>query len=271
MMPLSLFRSRNFAGANVFTLLLYFALVGTMFFLPFNLIWVHGYSATAAGAAILPAIVLLALLSRYTGGLTDHYGPRLPLVARPAVAAAGFALFVVPGSGGSYWTTFFPATVVLGLGLSILVPAVTTVALNSVDVGHTGLASAINNAFSQAAGLLAVAVLGVVMFASFGASLDDRLAALDLPAGVQQQLEEEQTKLGAAKAPQRVDATTEAKVERAVDGAFVSGYRVVMLVATGAALASSISAALFVRGKKPSGDAAKANAKDGTLPRSLNA
>ena len=219
----------------------------------------------------MPAIVLLALLSRYTGGLTDRYGPRLPLVVGPAIAAAGFALFVVPGSGGSYWMTFFPAAVVLGVGLSILVPAVTTVALNSVDVRHTGLASAINNAFSQAAGLLAVAVLGVVMFASFGASLDDRLAALDLSAGARQQLEDEKTKLGAAKAPQGVDATTEAKVERAVDGAFVSGYRVVMLVAAGAALASSISAALFVRGKNPSGHAAKSNAEDGTLPRSLNA
>jgi hypothetical protein len=109
------------------------------------------------------------------------------------------------------------------------------------------------------------------MFASFGASLDDRLAALGLPAGARQQLEEEKTRLGSAKAPQGVDATTEAKVERAVEGAFVSGYRVVMLVAAGAALASSISAALFVRGKNPSGDAAKANAEDGTLPRSLNA
>jgi MFS family permease len=149
MMPLSLFRSRNFAGANVFTLLLYFALVGTMVFLPFDLIWVQGYSATAAGAAIIPAILVLSLLSRYTGGLTDRFGARLPLVIGPAIAAIGFALFAVPGvDSGSYWTTFFPAAVILGLGLSILVPAVTTVALNSVDARHEGLASAINNTFS---------------------------------------------------------------------------------------------------------------------------
>src|SRR5919112_864246 len=183
MMPLNLFRSRNFAGANAFTLLLYFALVGTMFFLPFDLIWVQGYSATAAGAAIVPAILLMSLLSRYTGGLTDRYGPRLPLVVGPAIAAAGFALFVVPGvESGSYWTSFFPAAGFLGGGLSVLVPAVTTVALNSVDVRHEGLASAINNAFSQTAGLLAVAVLGVIMFISFDGSLDASLSTLDLPA-----------------------------------------------------------------------------------------
>jgi EmrB/QacA subfamily drug resistance transporter len=254
MMPLSLFRSRNFTGANAFTLLLYFALVGTMFFLPFNLIWVQGYSATAAGAAIVPAILVLSLLSRYTGGLTDRYGPRLPLVIGPAIAGIGFALFAVPGvESGSYWTSFFPAAVVLGIGLSVLVPAVTTVALNSVDSRHEGLASAINNAFSQTAGLLAVAVLGVIMFVSFGSSLDDRLAALDLPPEARQQLETGKVELGGARAPEGLDAAQSANVDRAIDEAFVSGYRVVMLVAVAMALASAFSAALLLEGKKPVG------------------
>ena len=164
MVPLSLFRIRNFAGANVFTLLLYFALSGTLFFLPFNLIQAQGYSATAAGAAVAPVVVIMFLLSRYTGSLADSFGPRLPLVMGSLVSAAGFVLFTVPGLGATYWTTFFPAAVVLGVGLAILVPAVTTVALNSVEVRHSGLASAINNSFSQIAGLLAVAVLGVIMF-----------------------------------------------------------------------------------------------------------
>ncbi len=263
MMPLSLFRLRNFTVANAFTLLLYFALYGTLFFLPFNLIWVQGYSPTLAGAAIVPTFVLMSLLSRYTGGLTDHYGPRLPLVVGPAIAAVGFALFAVPGIGGSYWTTFFPATVVLGIGLSILIPAVTTVALNAVDVRHEGLASAINNAFSQTAGLLAVAVLGVLMFVSFGSSLDERLAPLNLPAEARKQLEEEKVKLGGAEAPEGLDASLAAKVERTVDEAFVSGYRVVMLVATAMALASAISAAVLIKGKKPKGDAEEAQQTGG--------
>ena len=271
MMPLALFRSRNFTGANAFTLLLYFALVGTMFFLPFNLIWVQGYTATAAGAAIVPAILIMSLLSRYTGGLTDRYGPRLPLVLGPAIAAVGFLLFVVPGAdSGSYWTTFFPAAVVLGVGLSILVPAVTTAALNSVDVRHTGLASAINNAFSQTAGLLAVAVLGVLMFVSFSGSLDGRLAALDLPPEASQQLEEEKVKLGAAHVPDGLDAASGGAVERAIDGAFVSGYRTVMLVATATALASAISAALLIEGKKPKRRTGEATAEEGVSPRPLD-
>jgi MFS family permease len=249
--PLGLFRSRDFAGANAFTLLFYFALGGTLFFLPFNLIWVQGYSATAAGAAILPAILILSLLSRYTGTLTDRYGARLPLMLGPAIAAVGFAMFAVPGvESGSYWTDFFPAAVVLGIGLSAQAPAVTMVALNSVDSRRSGLASAINNAFSQTAGLLAVAVLGVLVFAVFSSSLDGRLEALDLPPEARQQLEEEKIKLGAAEIPEGLDPATSATVERAIDEAFISGYRVIMLVAAGMALASAVSAAFLIGGKR---------------------
>ena len=117
---------------------LIFRLGGTKTFLPFNLIWIQGYSATAAGAAIVPATLIMSLLSCYTGGLTDRYSPRLPLVLGPAIAAVGFFLFAVPRIGGSYWATFFPAAVVLGVGLSILVPAVTTVALNAVEASIRG-------------------------------------------------------------------------------------------------------------------------------------
>jgi hypothetical protein len=139
---------------------------------------------------------------------------------------------------------------------------VTTVALNSVDVRHEGLASAINNAFSQTAGLLAVAVLGVIMFASFGSSLNDRLAALDLPPEARQQLEEGKVKLGAAQAPESLGPAQSANVERAIDEAFVSGYRVVMLVAVAMALASALSAALLLEGKKPEGSAERKTAEE---------
>ncbi len=193
------------------------------------------------------------LLSPHTGGLADRFGAQLPLVVGPAVAAVGFALFAVPGIGGSYWTTFFPAAVVLGAGLAVLVPAVTTVALNSVEVRHSGLASAINNSFSQIAGLLAVAVLGVLMFASFGNGLDERLSGMDLPPEARQQLESEKLELGAAEAPAGLDPASSADVERAIDEAFVSGFRVVMLVAAAAAVASALGAALLIEGKKPEG------------------
>jgi EmrB/QacA subfamily drug resistance transporter len=250
MVPLELFRSRDFAGANLFTLLFYFSLGGTLFFLPFDLIWVHGYSATAAGAAIVPAILLVSLLSRFAGDLADRYGARPLLVVGAVTAAAGFALFAVPGvEGGSYWTTFFPASVVLGVGMAAQASAVTTVALGSVDAKRSGLASAINNAFSQTAALLAVAVLGVLMFWVFGVSLDARLETLDLPPEARRQLEAEKTRLGAAEVPEGLAAAP--AVDRAIDEAFVAGYRAVMLVVAGTALASALGAGLLISGKKP--------------------
>jgi EmrB/QacA subfamily drug resistance transporter len=249
MMPLSLFRSRNFSGANLLTLFLYAGLGGALYFLPFNLIQVHGYSATAAGSAFLPFIMITFVMSRWAGGLVTRYGAKLPLMIGPTIAAAGFVMYALPGTEGSYWTTFFPAVVVQGFGMALVIAPLTTTALNSVSGRHSGLASGVNNAVSRTASLLAVPVLGIFVFVAFSSGLDARVAELDLPPGALQQLEAEKVDLGGAEAPEGLDSETAAAVERAVDEAFVAGFRVAMFVAAGLALASAVAAATMIEGK----------------------
>jgi EmrB/QacA subfamily drug resistance transporter len=249
MMPLTLFRSRNFSGANLLTLFLYAGLGGALYFLPFNLIQVHGYSATAAGSAFLPFIVITFVMSRWAGGLVARYGARLPLIVGPTIAAAGFLLFALPGTGGSYWTTFFPAVAVQGLGMALVIAPLTTTAMNSVSGGHSGLASGVNNAVSRTASLLAIPVLGIFVFVAFSSGLDARTAELDLPQGARQHLEAEKVDLGGAEVPEGLDGGTAAAVERAIDEAFVAGFRVAMFVAAGLALASAVAAGILIEGK----------------------
>jgi EmrB/QacA subfamily drug resistance transporter len=141
MVPMRLFRSRTFLGANLLTLLLYFALTGAFFVLPFVLVRVHGYSATATGGAYLPFALLVGGLSRWAGGLGDGVGPRVPLIGGPLVVASGFLLFATPGVGGSYWTTFFPPMVLVGLGMAVTVAPLTSTVMSAVDESEVGIAS----------------------------------------------------------------------------------------------------------------------------------
>lgn len=239
MMPLKLFKSRSFSGTNLLTFLLYAAL-GIFFFLfPLNLIQVQGYSPTVTGAASMPMILLMFLLSRWSGGLVNRFGQRGPLIIGPLIAAAGFLLFAIPSVGGSYWTAFFPAFVVLGLGMAITVAPLTTVVMSSVGSDHAGTASGINNAIARVAGVLAIAVLGIAMQQAFAHKLEILLRDLQLDSNTLEHIRSNLVQLGGLQAPPNLDPTKSSQVRADVAEAFVFGFRWIMCISAGLAVASS--------------------------------
>ena len=251
MVPPSLFRSRNFDGANLVTLLFYMALTGSLYFLPFLMMQVHGYSALVAGSVFLPFVAMAFLIGRLSGRISARFGTKIPLVVASLAVLVGLLLFAVPGvEHDSYWTSFFPAMIVQGAGMALAITPLTTAALSSVDREHSGLASGVNNAVARVAGLMAVALLGVFVYGVFSMSLDARLHSMDLSEEVRSEMEAAKTHLGAAEAPEGVNAGTEAHIERAIDESFVAGFRAVMLVSAGLALASALVAALLVSDRR---------------------
>ncbi|HEY4067760.1 MAG TPA: MFS transporter [Burkholderiaceae bacterium] len=252
MLPLAFFRNRNFAGANLLTLLLYAALGGGLYFFPLNLIQVQGFGATAAGAAMLPFIAILFALSRWAGRLVDRFGSRPPLVVGPIVAAAGFALFTRPGGGdANYWLSFFPAIGVLGLGMTITIAPLTTTVMNAVGAGSSGVASGVNNAVSRTAGLLAIAVFGLVMALVFDATLSARLAQLPLSPELLASLHAQRHKLAGIELPAGLDPATAATLKSAIGAAFVAGFRWIMSLCAALALLSALSAWLMIEPARP--------------------
>lgn len=247
MMPLNLFASRMFAGVNGLTLLLYAGLGGAFFFLPFLLIQVHGFSATLAGATFLPFTMIMAVLSRWSGGLIDRFGARLPLMIGPAIAAVGFALLAMLGATSSYATLLAPM-IVLGLGMAVTVAPLTTSVINAVPERQAGTASGINNAVASLASLLAVAILGAVALEVHNRGLDERLAAQPLSAEARQALTAARGKFAIEmSAIQGEDGKAAETIVRQSLGHSIT---LVMWLAAALAFAASICAALTIRPKR---------------------
>lgn len=249
MMPLNVFKNRTFTGTNLLTLLLYGALGGALYFLPFNLQQIQGYSPLQSGLSLLPFTVIMFSLSRWAGGLINRFGARLPLIVGPTIAGLGFLLFARPDIGGSYWLTYFPAVLLLALGMTITVAPLTTTVMGAIDQSRAGIASGVNNAVARTAGLLAIAVLGIAVSAFFARVLGQQLTVAHIDPATRQAVMSQSHKLADITVT-GVSAATAAAVHHTVQVAYIAGFRLAMCIGAGLAFASAICAALFVPGKQ---------------------
>jgi EmrB/QacA subfamily drug resistance transporter len=236
-MPLDLFRNRSFAGSNLLTFFLYGALSSALFYMPLNLIQVQGYSPTAAGAAMLPLVTVMFLLARWGGSLIERTGPRTPLIIGPLIASLGYALLGKSGLVGPYWRACFPAMAVLGLGMTISVAPLTTVVMSSVDQKRTGAAAGVNNAVSQTASLLALAICAPLFFQAFSQSLNRELVRNSVKPATVAEVWPQRGRLAAIE-------TGDPQARAAIDDAFVSGFRLIAFLASASAVAAAITAAI---------------------------
>jgi EmrB/QacA subfamily drug resistance transporter len=250
-LPLHIFRSKTFSGANVLTILLYTAFYAMMFFVPLNLVQVQGYTADKAGLAQLPVMLFVIILSPWVGRIVDCRGSRGPLVFGTAAAGLGMSLFTLPGitSGpADYWTYYLLPFSVLGVGMGLTITALSTTVMSSISSDHAGLASGINSTLSRLASVLAAAILGGVALFTFQQSLADRTS--ELPAELKTVIMAEADKLGEAKVSQELSGPERGQAEAAINEAFVDTFRTVSWIGAGLAWLGTLVALLFIHYKK---------------------
>lgn len=253
MVPLSLFKSRSFSGTNLLTLFLYAALAGYQIFLSLNLQQVQGYRPEIAGLAFMPFSIILGAMGRWSGGLVDRVGARLPLIIGPSLVGVGFALSALPGltAGESdYWLTYFPTFLFMAIGMGVTVAPLTTTVFASAPQESAGIASGFNNAVARTASVLAIAILGSLALFTFGGSLQTRTADFSLTDSARVELNEEARKLADAAVPAGLDAATTENVTLAIKWSFIDTFRLVALICAGLSFLSAGMAALLVDGKK---------------------
>jgi EmrB/QacA subfamily drug resistance transporter len=250
MLPLKLFKSSTFSGANLLTLFLYGGLSVGFFFLSLNLVQVQGYSKTQAGLATLPFALLLTVLSRWAGGLVDKRGPRLPLILGPSLAGLGFFYMAFAGLTGGpagYWTAFLPGVALFGVGMGFTVAPLSTSVMTSVETHYSGVASGINNAVSRTAGVLAIAIVGSIALFTFSSSLGGQTAVTSLAQPDRQAMMAQASKLGGATAPAGIADGAKAAVTTAIKTSFVDTFRLVMFICAGLAWASAACTAILIK------------------------
>ncbi|MEM7346970.1 MAG: MFS transporter [Chloroflexota bacterium] len=250
MLPLHLFRNRNFSAINLVTLIHWTSLSGIFFFLTLNLQQVQGFSALAAGLAILPISLSIILLSGPVGRATDRVGVRTPIIVGLIITAFSFFLFMRPGIRANYWLDFFPAILVFGIGLGLTIAPVTTMAMGALPQRYSGVASGLNNAASRFAQMLAVAIFGAILVTGFQTQLADRTAELPLPTGARDQLLAESHNFGATQPPEGLSEGLRQTVIEAIQWSFVDSFQQVMVISVVLTLISLIIILLYIEPQK---------------------
>jgi hypothetical protein len=246
MMPLSLFRIPRFLAPNVLTFLLYGALGGTLYVIPFYLIQVRHYPPPAAGAVFLPLILLMFLFSARVGGLVPRIGERLLLCLGAALAGIGFAAFAWLDNMHGYALSVLPPVVILGCGMTLCVAPLTNAVMSSVPPTQTGIASAVNNALSRLAELLAVSLLALVLVHGFVSSLSHQLAHSSLPAEAREQMLANQARLHDIPIPPDLTQPQRVQAAQLLDQAFLAGFHSVMLACALSAWAGGLAVLLLL-------------------------
>jgi EmrB/QacA subfamily drug resistance transporter len=261
MLPLWILRNRAFAGPNGVTLLLYWALSGALYFLPFNLIQVQDYSSLQAGLAVLPMTLLLGFGSTLAGDLIRRFPARHVLTVGPVVTGIGFAMFALPGTESSYVAHWLPGVLVMSLGMTISVAPLTTVVMNSVDDEQAGTASGINNTAARLAGVLAISLLTAVAVSTFATTLAHRLDHAGVPATLHEELMSQAPQLAEVSLPADAGLATPG-LRSLIETSYVSAFRVVVLLCAAAAFAAAALAWLTLA-PSPGSRYAKLRAEEG--------
>jgi EmrB/QacA subfamily drug resistance transporter len=252
MMPLQLFASATFSGANLLTFFLYAGLGAGMLFLSLNLVQVQGYSQLQSGLTFLPFTVIMISIARFAGALADKHGPRLLLIVGPATAGLGLLIlsFVKQTAGPhDYWTTFFPGVIVFGLGMSFTVAPLTAAVMGSVSDQFSGTASGVNNAVTRIANVFTNAIFGALAVLFFAGALQGQIKSINLNAKQKQEVLAQAADLGNAKVPEGV---ADGKViGQAYHDSFIKAYANIMRISAGLGFLGALMAVLFVRDKKP--------------------
>jgi EmrB/QacA subfamily drug resistance transporter len=253
MMPLKLFRSKTFSGANLLTLFVYAALGGAMFFLPLNLIQIQGYSELQAGLAMLPMIILIAGISTFAGKFSDKMGARIPLIIGPVITSAGFFLFSTYGitrGPDAYWTSFFLSFLLLGTGMGITVAPLTIAVMGAVSEDNTGIASGINNTIARSAGVLAVALLGAMVLYTFSKSIEQEMEVMDISIEMKNEIMTESLKFAAAKVPDGLSSVKKDLIKNLLNDSFVDSFNRVVYVASILTLLGGLMSIILIRSNK---------------------